>query len=216
MKKLLLLASVSVASFAFSAAAETPHQMNRWPHWYIGLQGFVPFTSESDASINGANVGDINFESGWGGGASLGYKPGNTGTFFDALRFELEYAYRTNDVDTIGGLSTGDDVRSNAFMVNGFYDLDTGTQLIPYVGGGVGVARVRLDAPALGVDDADTNFAYQGMVGVAYAPETVRNTTIGLGYRYFGTSDPSIQGPLGGLEYEYQTHNVELNARFAF
>lgn len=215
MKRSLILSALLLATSAAGALAQTPAQMQRWPHWYVGLQGYVPFVDEADVS-NSAASADIDYDPGWGGGVSLGYKPANTGTFIDWLRFEIEWSYRKNDIDTIGGLDAGSDITARSGMFNTFFDLDTETGFIPYIGAGIGMADIELDASPVGPSSDDSVFAYQGMVGVGYAPSTAYNTVFGLGYRYFATQDPEFDFPAGNVESEYSSHNLEVNARFGF
>ena len=130
---------------------------------------------------------------------------------------ELEVAYRTNDIDSItsGGArlagATGE-MNSLAFMVNGFYDINTGTAFTPYVGLGVGYARVSADgisATGLGFTngDDDNKFAYQAIAGVAY--QLTPEVALTADYRYFATQDPSFRLSSGAsVDAEYKTHNV--------
>lgn len=90
-------------------------------------------------------------------GASLGYRRGN-------FRVEGEYFYRTTTYDgrsdtRIGDVVTGDksereleiadggvdDVLSHNFFANLYYDFNSDSRFTPYVGVGVGVARVSMD-----------------------------------------------------------------------
>ncbi len=189
-----------------------------WPKWYVGIQGSLPFVSESDVSIAGANVGDLEYEVGWGLGASLGYRPGSSDTpLLNGFRFEVEYTHRENDFDTLAGVSVSDDLESDALMFNALYDIETGSKFIPYLGAGIGYASLEANSNILGFSSEDDSvFAYQFMGGVGYAPEMLHNTVWSIGYRYFSTSDPEFSGFGGTAEIDYDVHNIELGARFMF
>lgn len=207
--------NIALATLALSTAG-TAQAQERWPKWYVGLHGMVPFVSDSDLSAAGSEVGDLDYDTGWGGGASLGYMPGGTNSFVDSMRFEIEYAYRTNDLEDIDGVSVSERIRSNAGMFNAYFDIPTQMRVLPYVGAGIGIAQVEMDLNELGVNDNDTVLAWQLMAGLGYAPQTIPNTVFSVGYRYFSTADPEFSGTAGTVENEYNTHNVELGARFIF
>ncbi len=191
----------------------------RWPKWYVGVNGSLPWVG--DADVNGPLVGagtEIEHDNpGWGAGVSLGYKPGGTDTVLDMMRLEIEYAYSVNDIDTIGGLTAADDVEVDAYMLNAYVDFINDTQFTPYIGLGIGWADVETNIPALAFVGSDDVFAYQGRLGVSYEPETIPNVAFSIGYRYFGTADPEYSAPVvGAFETEYDSHSAEAGARFSF
>ena len=84
-------------------------------------------------------------------------------------------------------------------MANVLYDFRFGWPIVPYVGGGLGIAFVN--ASALNASTSSTQFAYQGMIGVGYEDrsELARSMIEG---RYFGTTNPTINNPfIGGVTY---------------
>lgn len=215
-----MLKKFVIAVTALLVTAGAAEAQQRWPKWYVGVNGSLPWVSDSD--VSGpllAGTGDIEFDNpGWGAGASLGYKPGGGGnSFLDMMRFDIEYAYSANDIDSIGGGTAADDVTVDAYMLNAFVDFATDTQFTPYIGAGIGWANVETNIPAAGLSDSDDVFAYQGRLGVAYEPATIPNVAFSLGYRYFGTADPEYNTTLlGPIETEYNSHSAEVGARFAF
>ena len=216
MKK-LLLTTAAIATLAASAA----NSAERWPKWYVGLAGNVQFVSETDTSLGATNTGDVDFDAGWGVGGSVGYMPGGTNTFLDMMRFEVEVSYREAGLDTltpVGGVaaSISDDLSSINYMANAFYDINTNSELTPYVGAGLGITTAELNVPSLTIDDEDSAFAWQVMAGLGYSPELMPNTTFVTGYRYFATSDLKFGSPAGDFQHEYSSHIIEAGARFAF
>ena len=75
-------------------------------------------------------------------------------------------------------------------MANALYDFNFGSRIVPYVGAGAGVAFVN--ASALGRSTSSTQFAYQGILGVGYIIDPMWR--INLDGRYYGTSNPSVNG----------------------
>jgi opacity protein-like surface antigen len=124
-------------------------------------------------------------------------------------------------------VSADGDVQVLSFMLNTYFDIDTGTALTPFIGGGIGVAKIDAEIRARGsvsesVSDDDVVFAYQGIVGVAYAINA--NTSLDLSYRYFATADPDFEDEYdigydhfkGGLDSEYGGNHLMLGFRYSF
>ena len=196
-----LLATVSSAAMAQATTG-----------FYVGGAGGVNWLQDADVQ-GGAVNSQAEFDYGWGAVGAVGYGLGN------GVRLEFEAGYRNNDIDkTSSGNGTGD-ATALSFMGNVLYDIQTGTPFTPYVGVGIGYARTRLnDAAAFSntrVDDEDWNFAYQGIVGVAYSIIPALKLT--LDYRYFATLDPEYKTNTGvSVDSEYQSHAVMLGLRYEF
>ena len=111
-----------------------------------------------------------------------------------------------------------------AFMANVDYDFDTGSRWVPYVGGGIGVATISVDAEsATGtslVDDSDTVFAYQVGAGIGYEfpLEEGRSITVSLDWRYFGTQAPTFKGDVSGDDFEatINGHDIGIGLIYGF
>lgn len=224
MKRILSFCAVSTAyiTAALSAQAQASRHPDNWPNWYVGLSGQLSFVDDADVDFGGASAGEMSFSSEYAVSAALGYRPYYTNSLLDHTRWELEYTYRGQSLDSFaatgggGGALTGDLV-GNSVMANLFFDINTGGKLTPYVGGGVGMTWWELDSQNLGVDGNDGVFSYQGMVGFYYSPDLMPDTDWGIGYRYFGTADPEFTSVAGGkLEHDYSSHNMEFRANFRF
>jgi hypothetical protein len=61
-------------------------------------------------------------------------------------------------------------------------------------------------------NSTDNEFAYQGLVGIGYAPESIPNTQWTVGYRYLATST----GKFGGTSIDYSTSNLEAGVHLRF
>ncbi|MEN8135337.1 MAG: hypothetical protein ABFS18_07340 [Thermodesulfobacteriota bacterium] len=95
---------------------------------------------DSDWTDSVGDTAEVATDTGYG----LSLAIGNDMT---SVRLEAELAYRANDLNeiTLPGLPTvplEGDVTSTALMGNVFWDLNTGTAVIPFIGAGIGVANV--------------------------------------------------------------------------
>jgi opacity protein-like surface antigen len=160
-----------------------------------------------DARTQGSASATHQFDPGWLGLGAAGY------AFDSGFRMEGELGYRRNEAD--GGAGHA---QAWTLMGNALYDFKTGTRFTPYVGAGVGGARLKFDdipAGATSIDDSDTVLAYQGLAGIAYHLDS--NVTFDLGYRYLGTERPSFRTRAGGsVDSEYDNHAVMLGLRYQF
>jgi opacity protein-like surface antigen len=168
----------------------------------------------------------------------------------DGLRGELEASYRRNHIHgnwnshvtthhhrTSGGegstrsTTSGEGTISGhmstfAMMANVWYDIDIGSKLKPYVGGGAGWARSRVDLRGINTaaknnsstttSNENSGFAYQLGAGVRY--EFMHDASVGIGYRYFRGPDVNIF--FGGkfanqtqipLKFRDENHSVDLS-----
>jgi OOP family OmpA-OmpF porin len=104
-------------------------------------------------------------------------------------------------------------------MANGWYDVDTGSQWVPFVGGGIGAALVNLDVQSIaGVatpfDETDTVFAYQFGAGLGY--KVTPNAIVNVSYRLFGTTDPEFSDGVDTVEAEYLNHSFMVGVVVQF
>ncbi|NIR28416.1 MAG: AMIN domain-containing protein [Gammaproteobacteria bacterium] len=201
---------------------------DRYSGAYLGFHGGATLLNDVQSTYDDVlllvpGVGtDDTFETsldiGFNGGAVIGYR------FASRLRLEAEATYRSNSVDEIDILGVDfdadGDVSNFAAMANLFYDFDTGTGFVPYIGGGAGISRVFLNDIELEgtnfVDDDDMVFAYQFGAGVAY-PVTA-SASVSLDYRFFRTAEPGFKDVDGDSfdSDEYESHSVMLGLRFQF
>jgi len=195
---------LSISSIAYSA--EGP---------YVSGNLGIAMASDSDLSEAGA-TGTMEFDKGFAFGVAAGYAFGST-------RLEGEIAYQKNDYDKLNvpGVGSGStdvdgDATSTAFLVNGYYDFKNNSSITPFIGAGLGFAKVDVGAisvPGFGTVTTsadDTVFAYQVGAGVGFAVN--EKVSLDLKYRYFATSDPDFEG----TEAEYSSHNLYAGVRVSF
>jgi len=157
--------------------------------------------------------------SGYGIGASIGYLPSSPIPLLNVLRFEAEITYHSDTIDKIktpsGSIGGKGDYTSTAYMGNVFYDFQTGNKnWSPYIGAGIGVASVGLpnDSGAGNTSKTSDQFAYQGLAGLDYNPDSFPNTQLSLGYRYLSTNDPDFQS----VKSQYSVHALEVGTKLRF
>jgi opacity protein-like surface antigen len=197
-------------------------------HPYFSVHVGGTWLQDADVDFDDPDFFDdeIEFDSGFNVGGAFGYDYG-------MARLEIELAHRQNDVDTIKvdllDFKGDGDFSATSVMLNGYWDFETGSPVVPYIGGGIGFANVSANNvkffDELGavryVDDDDNVFAYQLAAGLAFALNPA--LTLDLGYRFFGTSDPELEAdpllvdpPFGDFETEFDSHNVSLGLRMNF
>jgi outer membrane protein OmpA-like peptidoglycan-associated protein len=179
---------------------------------YVGVGIGPNWTRDSDVKGSGID-NTVDFDTGIAAVLSAGWAYGN------GVRSEIELGHRRNDVDSITGTTNGvGHVRTWSGMVNVLYDFNTNSPFTPYIGGGIGMARVDGQGSAFGttsVDDTANGFAYQGIVGVGYRLN--ENATVFTDYRYFATRDLDFTTADGrSVDADYANHTVLVGLRFNF
>ena len=171
MKKALIAAAALVA-LPMAAQAQTP-----MPGFYIGAEGGVNWLLNTTINGNGTTP-----QTGWMAGGVIGYD-------FVGPRVELEGIYRQNqlNVSVAPGAAVNNQVGQLGIMANLLYDFMPASVITPYIGAGAGLGLVDGNSSL-----SNTTFAYQGIVGLAWNADT--NFRVSLDGRYYGTSNPSING----------------------
>jgi opacity protein-like surface antigen len=235
--KRLLLASSALALFAGAGTAQADGL-------YISVFGGANWAEDSSASFFTRVDTDDATGYNWSTDPDTGFVVGGVvGTHLDkwvqGLRVELEASYRRNDVGGVWNASdfdtgptvdftTGGAIDANlstfAVMANVWYEHDMGWKVRPYVGGGVGWARTKLDGVLLTTTTFDTTFdrendGFAWQLGVGFNYEAAPGVDVGLGYRYF--NGPDINEPFGidpffaGKQFfgkvDNDNHSVMLN-----
>lgn len=196
---------------------------------YIGLEGGANFMHSNDQKSNGQTQFHTYYNDGWLGGLTAGYG------FANGLRPEFELAYRRNDYDEVtapGFISNQVGGRRDAVtaMANLWYEVRANDGLFsilhPYLGGGVGAAR--LDQHHLSaegdelVNDFHTRFAYQGGAGVGL--DLTPHLTLSVDYRYLASGKTSYAtapavvaaGGPESVETAYRSQTAMLGLRYSF
>jgi OmpA-OmpF porin, OOP family len=230
MKRLnAVLGAALLAGTASAAMAQ-----NYAPGPYIGLKGGI--TNLEDQSITGHTGNALNLST----DADIGFGVlGFGGYSFGLWRLEGELGYRSNELDTLGvandgGIpatqgqagqtgttqAAGGRVNAISTMGNLIFDLPWSfAGISPYIGAGVGVARIEQRGTAAPnvryVDDSQWRLAYQGIAGLSWNFNP--RWSVSAEYRYFATTDPQYRDAQGlKVDGEYQTHNGFIGVTYHF
>ena len=159
LKKVLFGTAVSVIAFsACASAAKAQEPCGDRP--YVAVRtGIAMLKNHIDKNA-------------WEGSAALGMQ-------LNEIRTELEYTYRNKiEGDYIGAKHKVDTM---SLMVNGYYDIQTGTALRPFINLAVGASRLKIKD--VGVSSkTDYKFSWGGGVGVGY--DISKDITFDVGYRF--------------------------------
>jgi outer membrane protein OmpA-like peptidoglycan-associated protein len=206
---------MAAAGFVLALPAAASAQTT--PEWLAGvyLGGGLGWNMAEDSEIEGTGLnGDVEYDDGWAGFFTFGGK-----LFW--FRGEGEFGYRANQVDSVSGIGdAGGDAKVLSYMGNLLLDIPTGSSWTPYIGAGIGGARVDLDSvslPAAGVtvDNDETGWAWQAIAGVTY--QVNDNLGIFADYRYFDTEDIQYRASNGTrFETDYSAHTVSIGLRYLF
>lgn len=184
------------------------------------------------ATVGATFPNDLDTSAGVSGSLKTGYSiTGAIGSTFGPIRGEFEGSYRQNnvgDVDAQGsGFNGSGNVSALSGMANAYFDLPL-LILRPYVGGGIGVSRLKANdvsaygLPQIGpitslgsVDASTTAFAYQLMAGIGFNFFPGFTTT--LGYRWFATPGYDTGTPVGDVHINgLKVSTIEVGLRFGF
>lgn len=183
--------------------------------WYAGAEtGLNLAPAEKYKAIDGAE-----------GKAKVSHDPGfgllvNGGYAFNQFRLEGEFGWRYNGVDKVAGQGGDGDIQAYDLMLNGLYDIKTGTAWTPYLGVGIGGAdvvngKIRNSLGTL-TKDSDIVFAYQGIAGVSYALN--EHLALNADYRYFRTLDGEYKVPNETFKVKapYEAHSILVGFTYKF
>jgi outer membrane protein OmpA-like peptidoglycan-associated protein/opacity protein-like surface antigen len=203
--------------------------------WYVGVEGGVMLVEDIKFDVGTAtDAVTAHHKAGWDADAVVGYD-------FGPFRAEAEVGYRQasvtriNSAVTLPGRYTANGPAVNApagnyeyaggrssalsFMVNGLLDFGDDDGVQGFVGGGVGVARVKnnfaLNSYQDSLDDSDTVFAWQAIAGIR-APLS-DSIDVSLKYRFFNADNVKLTDVSGrALETRFRSHSIMGGLIFNF
>jgi len=199
----------AAAIVAMAAATGSAEAELEGPYLGLGVMGHL----QTDRNVGGAAVGTLDTQLGMGGNGVAGYQ------FDNGVRIEGELAYRHNGADQFNNANTDGALSSFSMLGNLIYEYDNPSGIYPYIGGGLGAARVGADnfsnLGGAALDDSDIVLAYQGLAGVAFALTPQLSLT--AEYKYFKTSDPEFRNANNArVTVNYATHSALLGLRYRF
>jgi len=128
------------------------------------------------------------------------------------IRVEAEYLYHGSEDFSAGGYNH--DVSAHSLMANAFLDIQTDTDLTPYVGGGLGLASLndRISGQGSSVKVDRWNFAWNVGGGVAWGLS--ESLALDLGYRYMDLGDTKNTLSGAPVNLSLTAHELSLGLRF--
>lgn len=197
--------------------------------WYVGGEFGAMIVEDQDVDIGTVdNALRLNYDYGYDGGIFVGYDLGG-------FRIEAEGAYKKADLDSyqtkigLPGDSAaitsrpfaGGSASAMSFMVNGMLDFGDDDGISGFVGGGVGMARVKANnqrifantAPFL--DGSDSKLAWQVFAGVRQAISDSMDVTVK--YRFFNVDKIHMTAFNGNeAEMRFRSHSLLGGITFNF
>ena len=223
----LLLTGLAVGLFiATPALAQIGVPQCQTTGFYLGVEGAWSRVMNFTDSVS---ADGLQFHAALNPGFAAG---GDFGYDFGRVRLDGELVYRRattlqtriaaggSNFPTLTGQTTPiGDVAALAGMANVIVDLLPHSRWTPYVGAGVGGARIALENyQALGVtfvNQGSWQLAYQGIAGLRYQGSPA--ISLSLDYRYFATTDISLRDGAGAsFKIPYASHNVMLGIAYHF
>ncbi|MDH7975546.1 outer membrane beta-barrel protein, partial [Sphingomonas sp. AR_OL41] len=217
---------LAVAMALASTALATP-ALARDNAWYVGAEGGAMIVEDIHFDIGALkDAGVVDHHYGYDVDGTIGYD-------FGMFRLEAEVGYKSATVDAYRSTTTtpiklssgannnqgpgtfnyaGGRTTALSFMVNGLVDFGDDNGIQGFVGGGVGVARVKESKYALNtfgpfLDDSDSVFAYQGMAGVRAPLSAHLDAT--LKYRFFTARNVKTVDVSGRtINGQFRTHSI--------
>ena len=254
------------AAVALLASTVSPtHAQATDSRWYLGIQVPVMFIDDTESKTTGSNMvlgnaapysatATSEYKTGFKVAGMLGYRLGENlrveGELFFARARVDKQSYANivsagNPVPVEVDLPISGSASQTGGMANIWFDIPTGSDWIPYIGGGIGVIRVdqgdlKYDANSLAnrlaklqnanapefpdgfvpeISSTDTSFAYQFGAGFGYRLND--STILQFGYRLQTANDLEFSGRNAygnaiNVETELRAHLFEIGARIHF
>jgi OOP family OmpA-OmpF porin len=196
---------------------------------YIGGEFGAMIVEDMDIDVGAVNNAiTLNHDYGYDGGVFVGYD-------FGAFRLEAEAAYKKADLDSYNtsirlplegpAFAASRDASGSSsalsFMINGMLDFGDDDGISGFVGGGVGMARVKANnyrnfanaTPFL--DGSDSRIAWQVFAGVRQAISD--NIDVTVKYRFFNADKVRLTAFNGAeADYRFRSHSLLGGLTFNF
>ncbi len=225
--------SFSAAFSGYITSYSYNSSLSRYTYFTTGLSGSAALDLDSKTGyVLGAAVGN-DFGNGFGVELELAWRSNEfkvkgaaAGSLFYYSFFYTSISSSPSSLTSTStpfstGLSGDGEFNALSLMANAWYELDTGSNLKPFIRGGVGVAWLDFSADAANtgtllvdaraaVDEDELGFAWQAGAGVNY--EISENNAISLEYRYIDAGNVKIEG--AKIDYAAQSVMLGFKTRF--
>lgn len=202
MKKILLLAGVASLVAANVGATEyNPYVAARVAH--------VEVKNDITSSVYKNEINDDHY----GYRVAAGVMVPFCGGLAQSVRAEVEYGLLNKTHNTVKALQSSVELQTQlqTVMANVYYDLDTGTAVTPYLGVGVGYARIEEKAFDKTTED---NLAWN--IGVGVSVNLTYNVDVEAGYRYTAYGKIKDRTPDEYAKRNYHSQEFLLGVRYTF
>ncbi|MFL0648068.1 outer membrane protein [Cylindrospermopsis raciborskii UAM/DH-BiRr] len=165
---------------------------SNYPYVSIG----VGFGSQSNVDLKVLDIkaGEVSFSTAFSLNGAVGYQ-------LEQVRAELEISnqfFSANQIEYVARLGTfpvSGDISATTILLNGYYDIYTGSKFRPYIGAGIGLGFFRGDVDTTNVDGS--SFVWQAKAGIQY--EVVRKGNIFGELKYANASSYTLKDTALGL-----------------
>lgn len=179
--KFLTVASALVLSSAIAGSASARDG------FYVAFRGGVTNTNMNDVSESSTTTAkaDIDFDNVWMMSGAVGYR-------YSYFRTELEYSYREDHEEEVtAGVSSK--FGSENLMLNAYLDFMPNYVISPYIMGGIGFSKIKLDTSSVvgpytvTNSNDETNFTWS--LGAGLTIRLNKCVNFDGGYRYIDMGD---------------------------
>jgi len=192
-----LILAASSAALILTVASPVMAQATNDSSWYVRGDAGATFSSR----IDGTNGPQSN--GGWTLDGGVGKSFGN------GWRAEGELLY----LDNSGKSGVGDTKVLGGFA-NGYFDFLPGRQWRPFLGAGIGIAQVKVDADGLAPHGDKTVFAYQLHAGVSHPFNDQLSGE--LAYHYLGAPSVKFSSGANRVDGDFGASLVTVGLRYRF
>lgn len=206
------------AQYYYPPSSHAPQHVGPYVRTDIGPSFFE---NGRITGFGGPTPSPVEYDTGLAADVALGWD------FNQYLGADMELGYVGAQINNVPGFFSDNSHISNVpFLANVMLSLPIPhSNIVPYVGAGAGGTDVIFDtdgfgngaATVFGTED-DVVFAWQAFAGVRF--KLSENLSLGLGYKYFATGDPSFNyppSPAFPVSFEgVRTHSVLLTLLLKF
>lgn len=191
--------------------------------FYLSMSGGGSYVQEIE-NDDSAGSFNIDLDPGHSASVAIGYDFANKHPDFGRGRLDIEFSYRSNELDEVEFLEAksvgGGDLNVKSVMLTTYgIPEDHSGNWTPYFCLGIGAAEITLDQATVAgsplADDSDWVLAGQVGLGSGYAISN--HLTFDLGYRFFTTTRPEFKDAAGEkFDSEYFSHLLQAGLRITF
>lgn len=216
MKKIITLCTL-VCMLALPGFASAATGMYITPKFIDSLQ--------NSGSVGGSDGLSSQTHNSLGAGIAVGLHMRDLTDSGVPLRFEFEYATRGNtSSEWNAGLLNREKLKASwqvqTFQINAYYDINTGSDFTPYIGGGLGASSIyesMTSGPANNRhNSSDTSMGFAWNVGAGVAYSFTENMALDVGYRFAGFGNGTVKHQGSDVDNYMTANEFMAGLRFSF